>query len=57
VTTARELLESDAVFDVALGAHVEDALEAGYDVLVGEEVAALAEAFGVELARYFDPSP
>jgi len=57
VTTAREFLESDAVFDVALGAHVEDALAAGYDVLVGEEVAALAAEFGVELARYFDPGP
>jgi tRNA nucleotidyltransferase (CCA-adding enzyme) len=57
VTTARGLLESDALFDVALGAHVESALADGYDVLAGEGVASLADDFGVDLARYFDPSP
>jgi tRNA nucleotidyltransferase (CCA-adding enzyme) len=56
-TTAREFLESDAVFDVALGAHVESALEEGYEVLVGEEIGGLAEAFGTELSRYLDPTP
>jgi tRNA nucleotidyltransferase (CCA-adding enzyme) len=56
-TTAAGFLESDAIFDVALGAHVESALDASYEVLVGDEVARLAETFGVELARYFDPSP
>ena len=56
-TTASVLLESDALFDVALGTHVERALEDGYDVLVGADVAALATEFGVELARYFDPEP
>ncbi|MFB6123613.1 MAG: CCA tRNA nucleotidyltransferase [Haloferacaceae archaeon] len=56
-TTPRALLESDAIFDVALGAHVESALEEAYDVLVGESVAALAEEFGRELGRYFDPRP
>jgi tRNA nucleotidyltransferase (CCA-adding enzyme) len=56
-TTPRELLGSDAVFDVALGARVETALEDGYDLLVGDDVASLADAFGVELARYFDPVP
>jgi len=56
-TTATALLESDAVFDVALGAHVESALEAGYEVLVGGEIDTLAAEFGVELARYFDPKP
>ncbi|MFB6261942.1 MAG: hypothetical protein ABEK42_15060, partial [Thiohalorhabdaceae bacterium] len=30
-------------------------LEAGYDVLVGDEVATLAADFGAELARYFEP--
>ena len=56
-TTPGALLGSDAVFDVALGAHVERALQDGYDLLVGEEVASLADEFGVALARYFDPSP
>jgi len=55
--TAVGFLESDALFDVALGAHVESALESGYDVLSGEEVSELAEAFGVELASYLDPRP
>jgi len=55
--TAAAFLESDAVFDVRLGTHVASALEAGYDVLVGDAVASLAEDFGVELAAYFDPEP
>jgi len=55
--SAPDLLRSDALFDVALGAHVESALEEGYDALIGDDVAALAEPFGVELARYFDPKP
>lgn len=54
---APAFLRSDAIFDVALGAHVESTLEDGYDVLVGEEVTTLPDAFGVELARYFDPKP
>ena len=57
VTSAVELLDSDALFDVALGAHVETALESGYDLLVGEEVTELADSFGEELARYLDPTP
>jgi tRNA nucleotidyltransferase (CCA-adding enzyme) len=57
-TDARALLESDALFDVALGKHVESVLrEEGYDVLVGEEVAGLVDGFGTELARYFAPEP
>lgn len=57
-TTAAGFLESDALFDVALGKHVESTLrEDGYDVLVGGDVAALAEAFGAELGRYFAPRP
>ena len=56
-TSAIDLLGSDAVFDVRLGVDVADSLRAGYDVLVGEEVAALADGFGVELAEYFDPRP
>jgi tRNA nucleotidyltransferase (CCA-adding enzyme) len=56
-TTPAALLGGDALFDVALGAHVETALDEDYDLLVGDEVAALADDFGVELARYFDPTP
>jgi tRNA nucleotidyltransferase (CCA-adding enzyme) len=55
--TARAFLDSEALLDVALGAHVETALENGYDLLVGEETATLAESFGTELARYFAPRP
>jgi len=54
--TARDLLES-ALFEVSLGVQVERALREGYDVLVGEECVALADAFGEQLARYFDPRP
>ncbi|WP_227352632.1 CCA tRNA nucleotidyltransferase [Haladaptatus salinisoli] len=56
-TTAVEYLESDAVFDAALGVRVETAMADGYEVLSGDEVGTLAEEFGVELARYFDPTP
>ena len=53
----RAFLESDALFDVALGADIERALAADYTVLVGSETAALADEFGAELARYFAPRP
>ena len=56
-TTARDFLESEKLFDAALGAHVETALEDGYEVLVGEEITALLEEFADELARYFEPRP
>ncbi|MFC7229133.1 CCA tRNA nucleotidyltransferase [Salinirubellus salinus] len=49
--------ESDALFGVALGPHVESSLERGYDVLAGETLGALAPEFGDELARYFAPVP
>jgi tRNA nucleotidyltransferase (CCA-adding enzyme) len=55
--TAAEFLESDALFDGGLGVAVEEALREEYDVLVGDDVAALAESFGTELARYFSPRP
>jgi tRNA nucleotidyltransferase (CCA-adding enzyme) len=55
--TPAAFLESDALFDVALGAAVERALAAGYDVLAGEDVASLADEFGAELARYCSPRP
>jgi tRNA nucleotidyltransferase (CCA-adding enzyme) len=56
-TVARAFLESDAVFDVALGKHVESVLEEGYEVITGAEVATLAEEFGVALRTYFEPRP
>jgi tRNA nucleotidyltransferase (CCA-adding enzyme) len=57
--SAAALLRSDALFDVSLGTQVAAALRSDRAVLVGDEVASLAEArpFGVALARYFDPRP
>jgi len=40
-----------------LGVHVESTLKKEYEVLSGDEVGVLAEEFGTELARYFDPKP
>ena len=54
-TSARDFLASERLFDVGLGAHLETALEDGYELLVGEEITALLEEFGVELAVYFEP--
>ncbi|KAB1192431.1 CCA tRNA nucleotidyltransferase [Haloferax sp. MBLA0076] len=57
-TSATAFLTSDALFDVALGKHVESTVrEDGYEVLVGDDVATLADAFGSELGRYFEPRP
>jgi tRNA nucleotidyltransferase (CCA-adding enzyme) len=56
-TSAAAFLRSDALFDVALGTHVATALDSGYEVLVGDDVTALTDEFGVELAEYFDPKP
>jgi tRNA nucleotidyltransferase (CCA-adding enzyme) len=56
-TSATELLASDALFETALGAHVESALTSGYDLLAGGEIAALADEFGTQLRTYFDPRP
>ncbi|SHG49545.1 CCA tRNA nucleotidyltransferase [Halobaculum gomorrense] len=50
------VLESERIFDAALGARVESALECGYDVLAGEELATLADEFGVDLREYFEPT-
>jgi len=55
--TPAAFCESDALFGVSLGPHVAAALESGYDVYAGGEVAALAEEFGVELAAYVSPEP
>ncbi|SDX63584.1 CCA tRNA nucleotidyltransferase [Halobellus clavatus] len=56
-TDAVDFLESEELFGVGLGAQIETALEDDYAVLVGEEVAELAPAFGSSLATYFDPRP
>jgi tRNA nucleotidyltransferase (CCA-adding enzyme) len=56
-TSAADFLRSDALFDVALGTHVATALKSDYEVLVGEELADLTDAFGVEFAEYFAPRP
>jgi tRNA nucleotidyltransferase (CCA-adding enzyme) len=56
-TTARSFLESEMIFSVALGVRIEEVLREGYEILVGQETTALAEEFGAELARYFDPKP
>ena len=55
-TRPADLLRDDALFDVALGAHVETALHEGYTVLDGTDVAALADEFGRALARQFEPT-
>ncbi|QLG63568.1 CCA tRNA nucleotidyltransferase [Halorarum salinum] len=52
---AAALLDSDLLFEAALGARVETALRAGYDVLAGEELAGLDGEFGDELRAYFEP--
>jgi len=56
-TTAVSLLDSDELLEMALGAHVQSALQTGYTVDVGPEIAKLASAFGTELAAYFEPFP
>jgi len=56
VTSAEQFVR-ERLLDVGLGAHVQTALEQGYEVLVDAAAAALAENFGAELAAYFDPSP
>ena len=57
VTDARDYLDSDAIFGVALGAQIETALADGYELLWDEAVATLADGFGTELAAYFEPTP
>ena len=57
VTDARVYLNSDAVFEVALGVQIESALKSGYELLWDTEITALADRFGTELATYFEPEP
>mgnify|MGYP006276241941 FL=1 len=54
--TPEAFLRSDALFDVALGAHVESALEREYMVLVGNDITELVDSFGSELRAYFEPA-
>ncbi|WP_224332797.1 CCA tRNA nucleotidyltransferase [Haloprofundus halobius] len=56
-TTPEALLSSDALFDVALGAQVGSVLGERYEVLVGDDVATLADEFGDELRAHFEPRP
>ncbi|QFU81853.1 CCA tRNA nucleotidyltransferase [Natronorubrum aibiense] len=56
-TTARAFLESDRLFDVGLGAHIETALEDEYTVLLGDEITTLLEEFAEQLSLYFEPRP
>ncbi|MFP8955214.1 CCA tRNA nucleotidyltransferase [Natrialbaceae archaeon A-CW3] len=55
--SAIAFLESDDLFSVSLGAHVETALEENYCVLVDDEVTTLLEEFPRALARFYDPTP
>lgn len=55
--TAVAFLRSEAVFEARLGPAIERALAESVELLVGEDVAALADEFGVELAEYFEPAP
>lgn len=55
--SAEDFLQSDALFEARLGPAVDRALDGGFDLLVGDEVADLADAFGDELAAYYEPSP
>jgi len=57
VTDARAYLDSNAIFEVALGAQIETALADGYELLWDDAVATLADEFGTELAAYFEPTP
>lgn len=55
-TTVEGFVRSDAFFEISMGKHVEEKMSDGYDVLVGEDCVALLDEFGVEFARYFDPT-
>lgn len=55
--SATAYLQSDALFDVALGAAVEATLQDDYDVLAGEDVATFVDALGADFACYLSPTP
>ena len=57
-TDAATYLDSDAIFEVGLGVHVEDALTADYELLVGSEaITGLVDTVGTGLTDYLDPRP
>lgn len=56
ITSVRSVLE-ERLFSVALGVDIEDALREGHEILIGAQTAVLAEEFGTEFGRYFDPKP
>ncbi|RRJ32516.1 CCA tRNA nucleotidyltransferase [Halocatena pleomorpha] len=55
-TSVRSVLE-EQLFSIALGVDIEDALNENYEIMIGPRTATLAEEFGTEFARYFDPKP
>lgn len=56
-TTHAEEYVRNRILDVALGARIEPALEEGYTLLIGTEIAKLVPEFDRELSEYFDPAP
>lgn len=54
-TDAREFVDDDRLLDVGLGKRVATTLNDDYSVLVDDDIAALSERFGRELAAYFTP--
>ncbi|MFC7073462.1 CCA tRNA nucleotidyltransferase [Halovenus rubra] len=56
VTSARSFLESDALFDVSLGVHIDDAMADEYELLDSDEMATLTDQFGQALTRYLSPT-
>ena len=56
-TDAVEYLASDTLLEVGLGVRIEETLEAEYELLVGDEIAGLAEKLGAELTAYLTAGP
>ena len=55
--SATGFLESDTIFECALGAHIESQLKTDYDLLVGDDIATLTRRVGAQLWQYFNPRP
>ncbi|ERG90665.1 MAG: CCA-adding enzyme [Haloquadratum walsbyi J07HQW1] len=55
-TDAAAFLRSEAIFDVGLGAQIEEALADTYTVLIEDDITALTPEFGESLTRYFEPT-
>ncbi|QHS16869.1 CCA tRNA nucleotidyltransferase [Halopenitus persicus] len=56
ITSAAAFLAEEDLSDVGLGAQLVDAI-ADREVLVGDDVASLADGFGRQLRSYFEPRP